>query len=599
MAEKCEDIVRPVCLISVTNDYVKRQVLSRGLNFVPNLNFDVFSTLLDINKFIRNLTVKRHFLTTEANMDEQTVEPVAYSNPYRLLMFQEQLALTCLEDLADGTTQKLNNSQIPEFITKNPRFYPIQSRTDSMDTFQLIMERELHKIKNQTGFDETLHNLSIAEKQAIKSLKENENIVIRMADKGGSITIMDRAMYMEQILLLLDDVDTYAKLSYNPTNDFSTLLRDLLDEGIYHGLINKKQYDYLNLPPLGVSLLPICSSPPPVFMQNPSLVQNRGDGLQEVGVSLLMCALMDCRKWGCLFLCVLCALTAFLPDSASTIHCCWDAGFFKKYIKILEDKEYTNIKNIFFYLKMPSCVVKGCTRASRRTESGIILHVFPKDKDRIRKWLLATGQEFENLEEFVNKIFDAKKNDTYRLCSKHFGPYDYRYKPKTGKKKLSENAVPSLFTITTTSSQAKKGRKHTETMATVCPPLQPGDRCPTCCQLIPPTAPEESSTSFSEKSVSTQHTQPITSVPDSGEKIKIEPNDLKITSQSTEQSHDIVDPFLVPVTPPSLSDSSPLKEQDSNFKISHITSWMVHNCCVVPTVYTSEQLNVGGTADVI
>lgn len=36
-------------------------LLSKGLSFVPSVYFDIFNTILDVNKLNRSLTIKRHF----------------------------------------------------------------------------------------------------------------------------------------------------------------------------------------------------------------------------------------------------------------------------------------------------------------------------------------------------------------------------------------------------------------------------------------------------------------------------------------------------------------------------------------------------------
>lgn len=37
-------------------------VLSRGLTFAPTVHFDLYNTILDVNKYARNITVHRYFL---------------------------------------------------------------------------------------------------------------------------------------------------------------------------------------------------------------------------------------------------------------------------------------------------------------------------------------------------------------------------------------------------------------------------------------------------------------------------------------------------------------------------------------------------------
>ncbi|XP_056407388.1 uncharacterized protein LOC130299294 [Hyla sarda] len=153
---------------------------------------------------------------------------------------------------------------------------------------------------------------------------------------------------------------------------------------------------------------------------------------------------------------------------------------------------------------MPACVVNGCSPANRGSET---LHVFPRDKERIRTWLMATGQYSDNLEEAVNKIFDAtKKSDSYRMCAKHFPPYCFVHNPKTGKKKLTKNAVPSIFpqqnatgdTATALPPATKRKRGEIAAFTTA---LKPGDCCPTCSQVIPSPSTTKPSSSTAEKSV--------------------------------------------------------------------------------------------------
>lgn len=39
-------------------------LLSKGLSFDPTFHFDAFSTILDVNMFVRNILLKKHFSTT-------------------------------------------------------------------------------------------------------------------------------------------------------------------------------------------------------------------------------------------------------------------------------------------------------------------------------------------------------------------------------------------------------------------------------------------------------------------------------------------------------------------------------------------------------
>ncbi|KAM3938074.1 uncharacterized protein RB166_010871 [Leptodactylus fuscus] len=92
---------------------------------------------------------------------------------------------------------------------------------------------------------------------------------------------------------------------------------------------------------------------------------------------------------------------------------------------------------------MPSCIIKGCVNPMNRKDPNIRMHSFPKQLDRIRQWLQQAPDHFPNLEEWVQKVFDKKKNNGYRLCSQHFSYdcYEYLY----GRKNLRADALPTIF----------------------------------------------------------------------------------------------------------------------------------------------------------
>uniref|UniRef100_A0A803JQR1 THAP-type domain-containing protein n=1 Tax=Xenopus tropicalis TaxID=8364 RepID=A0A803JQR1_XENTR len=95
---------------------------------------------------------------------------------------------------------------------------------------------------------------------------------------------------------------------------------------------------------------------------------------------------------------------------------------------------------------MPCCIVKQCHSwtGRKKVKENVILHVFPKNFSRIKEWLAKTQQySAEDIEVLSQKIMQTKKNDNYRICSKHFT--DDSYLIKGDKKVLLPSAVPTLF----------------------------------------------------------------------------------------------------------------------------------------------------------
>ncbi|OCT99048.1 hypothetical protein XELAEV_18004848mg [Xenopus laevis] len=95
---------------------------------------------------------------------------------------------------------------------------------------------------------------------------------------------------------------------------------------------------------------------------------------------------------------------------------------------------------------MPKCIIRDCPHgcSGKRKPTSIIMHVFPNDINKIKSWLIATGQNFGNLNAFAEKVLSGKHNDLYRLCSAHFTEDSYMCVGQ--KKKLKKYAIPSIFT---------------------------------------------------------------------------------------------------------------------------------------------------------
>ncbi|CAH2301947.1 Hypothetical predicted protein, partial [Pelobates cultripes] len=88
-------------------------------------------------------------------------------------------------------------------------------------------------------------NLSKKEKMALKQLKNDPNLVIKQADKGGGIVILNREDYMQESMRILGDNTTYRILNGNPIENFKKQFSELLNKGFENKVINKDELDYL------------------------------------------------------------------------------------------------------------------------------------------------------------------------------------------------------------------------------------------------------------------------------------------------------------------------------------------------------------------
>ncbi|XP_066439002.1 serine-rich adhesin for platelets-like [Eleutherodactylus coqui] len=92
---------------------------------------------------------------------------------------------------------------------------------------------------------------------------------------------------------------------------------------------------------------------------------------------------------------------------------------------------------------MPSCVVRGCGHAKKKTDPSRILHGFPREPEKIKLWLLQTGQYGIEIDEMVVKVYLGKVYDTYRMCSLHFTDDSYHYDGY--RRILRKDALPTIF----------------------------------------------------------------------------------------------------------------------------------------------------------
>lgn len=116
-------------------------------------------------------------------------------------------------------------------------------------------------------------NLTKNELDALETLKNNKNIIIKKCDKGGGIAVMDADSYLTKINSMLLDTNTYRNTNIDDSTDVKKEADKLILKLESQGLLNKKQARYLtNFKPrcplfyglpkvhkLNVPLRPICS----------------------------------------------------------------------------------------------------------------------------------------------------------------------------------------------------------------------------------------------------------------------------------------------------------------------------------------------------
>ena len=73
-------------------------------------------------------------------------------------------------------------------------------------------------------------NISIAQRKAIKDLKDNANIIIKKADKGSAVVIMNTSDYLREGYRQLSDRQFYQPLAIDPTPQVAQEINGVIDE---------------------------------------------------------------------------------------------------------------------------------------------------------------------------------------------------------------------------------------------------------------------------------------------------------------------------------------------------------------------------------
>ena len=82
-----------------------------------------------------------------------------------------------------------------------------------------------------------------SERRALNELRNNRDIVIKEADKGGTVCIMDRSFYCQKIKDMLQEHDTYQLIHNDQVSPTMNKIADLLKQ--HPNTLTDKEIDYL------------------------------------------------------------------------------------------------------------------------------------------------------------------------------------------------------------------------------------------------------------------------------------------------------------------------------------------------------------------
>ena len=90
-------------------------------------------------------------------------------------------------------------------------------------------------------------NLSKSEKKPLNDLHHNNEIVIKQADKGGTVVIMTKKYYHEMVMEHLLDHSTYTEANdEDPDNRVMEIIKEYADEYTVPDVLAEKENEYIS-----------------------------------------------------------------------------------------------------------------------------------------------------------------------------------------------------------------------------------------------------------------------------------------------------------------------------------------------------------------
>ncbi|XP_041461177.1 uncharacterized protein LOC121412433 [Lytechinus variegatus] len=172
----------------------------------------------------------------------------------------------------------------PEPFYRKSTWTPPKNRVPSLETY---IQAVSSQVCSTDTLDTRAHdNLPREERHALSSLKNRSDIIIKPADKGSAVVVMDRQQYIDEAMKHLNNRSHYALLDSDPTCNFSLQIQSTLNDMKEHEHLSEKAHKFLsptNAKPARFYLLPKIHKP-----GNPGRPILSGNGSPTEHISLFV-----------------------------------------------------------------------------------------------------------------------------------------------------------------------------------------------------------------------------------------------------------------------------------------------------------------------
>jgi hypothetical protein len=171
--------------------------LSKGLNFCPTpWEIDDKAVREDAKAFFRRLRLKELFSWKDTNIDVPS--------------------------------QATETSELERLYKPKSTCEPPPGKCGALESYIEAVQSNIESLLFQRSY--IPDNLSKAERTALQSLKDRDDIVIKKADKGSTVVVLDKDSYIAEANRQLSNERFYQKLDTDTTEEFSVRINDTLKE---------------------------------------------------------------------------------------------------------------------------------------------------------------------------------------------------------------------------------------------------------------------------------------------------------------------------------------------------------------------------------
>ena len=209
--------------------------LEKGLTFCPSPGASDKSQIWeDFKEFHRRLELMQFFCPKDKNHELNISKSI--------IDFMNENAETETTSQTDEPDE-FQNKHIHQKFRNKSKWKP-NPPNKTLDSFKKAFKMDFLQDKTPVHHQP---NLTKEEWAGLRELQENPHIVIKKADKGSAIVIMQTTDYLKEGYRQLSDTNFYTKLEEDPTQSISETICKVLIDMKNLKLITEKTLDYLNI----------------------------------------------------------------------------------------------------------------------------------------------------------------------------------------------------------------------------------------------------------------------------------------------------------------------------------------------------------------